>query len=118
MLKNKRTTLLLIGTTALVVGGGAATYFLLGQQNFFRGNAPVGSQLIPQDALVTASISTDSEQWQQLRKYGTPEIQTALNKQLSQLQNNLLIYPIAHQRQGQARHKHHQPRYRLLNNPT
>jgi hypothetical protein len=79
MLKNKRTTLLLtLGTTALVVGGGAATYFLLGQQNFFRGNAPVGSQLIPQDALVTASISTDSEQWQQLRKYGTPEIQAAL----------------------------------------
>jgi len=91
MLKNKRTILLLtLGTTALVVGGGAATYFLLGQQNFFRGNAPVGSQLIPQDALVTASISTDSEQWQQLRKYGTPEIQAALDKQLNQLQNNLL----------------------------
>ena len=74
----------------MVVGGGVAAYFLLVQRNIFSGNAPAGTQLIPQDALVTASISTDSEQWQQLRKYGTPEIQAALDQQLNQLQENLL----------------------------
>ena len=90
MLEKKRKPLLLaLGAAVLIIGGGAA-YFLLVQRNIFFGDAPAGAQLIPQDALVTASISTDSEQWQQLRKYGTPETQAALDAQLKQLQEALL----------------------------
>lgn len=90
MLKKKRTTLLLSLGAAVLVIGSATAYFLLVQPNIFTGNTPAGAQLIPEDALVTASISTDSEQWQQLRKYGTPETQAALDAQLKQLQENLL----------------------------
>lgn len=89
MLKKKRTTLLLTLGAAILVGGSIAAYFLLMQPNIFLGNTPAGAQLIPQEALVTASISTDSEQWQQLQKYGTPETQGALDSQLKQLQENL-----------------------------
>jgi Protein of unknown function (DUF3352) len=90
-LKTKRKPLLLaLAAAVLVIGGAGTAYILLRQQNIFFGDAPVGTQLIPQDALVTASISTNSEQWAQFRKYGTPEIQSALDSQLKQIQENLL----------------------------
>lgn len=88
-LRKTRSPLLLALAAAVLVIGGAGTAYLLLRQNIFFGS-PVGAQLIPQNALVTASISTNSEQWVQLRKYGTPEIQTALDTQLKQLQENLL----------------------------
>ncbi len=91
MLKNKKPLLLITsGAAILLIGGTLTAYFLLRQRTLFLGDAPVGSQLIPQDALVTASISTDSAQWQQLRQYGTPETQAALDKQLTQLRDEIL----------------------------
>lgn len=88
--KNKKPWLIALSAAVLIIGGGSAAYFLLLQRHIFFGNTPVGAQLIPQDALVTASISTDAAQWQQLRQYGTPEIQAAMATQLKQLQENLL----------------------------
>ena len=85
--KNKLPLLLTLGTAVLLIGGGTA-YWLLAQRNRFLADAP--AQLVPQDALLTASISTDSEQWQQLQKYGTPETKAALDKQLTQMRNALL----------------------------
>jgi hypothetical protein len=89
MLKKKKPFLLIsLGAAVLLIGGGVAAYWLLVQRNLSQANAP--AQLIPQDALVTASISTDSEQWQQLRQYGTPETKAALEKQLLQMRDTLL----------------------------
>ena len=88
--KNQRFLLLTIGATVLLIAGGVTAYSLLVKRNLIIENAPLGSQLVPQDALVTASISTDPTQWQQLRQYGTLETQAALDKQLTQLQQNLL----------------------------
>ncbi len=91
MLKKKKPFLLLtLGAAVLLIGGGVTAYLLLGQRNPFLKDAPVGSQLVPQDALLTASISTDSEQWQQLQKYGTPETRAVLNEQLTQMRDALL----------------------------
>ncbi len=86
--KNKPFLLPALGATILLIGGGATAYWLLVQRNLSQVNAP--AQLIPQDALLTASISTDSEQWEQLSEYGTPETKAALEKQLTQLQDELL----------------------------
>lgn len=88
--KNRKPWLIALGAAVLIIGGASAAYFLLLQRHIFLGNTPAGAQLIPQDALVTASISTDAAQWQQLRQYGTPEIQAAMEAQLKQLQENLL----------------------------
>ncbi|HAJ58345.1 MAG TPA: hypothetical protein DCP31_02955 [Cyanobacteria bacterium UBA8543] len=91
MLKNKKPLLLItLGAAVLLIGGTLTAYFLLRQRTVFLGDAPVGSQLVPQDALVTASISTDSAQWQQLRQYGTPETQAAFDKQLTQMRDEFL----------------------------
>lgn len=86
--KHKPFLLLTLGATVVLAGGGATAYWLLVQRNLSLGNTP--AQLVPQNALLTASISTNPEQWQQLQQYGTVETQAALNKQLSELQNNLL----------------------------
>lgn len=88
--KNRKPWLIALGAAVLIIGGASAAYFLLLQRHIFLGNTPVGAKFIPQDALVTASISTDAAQWQQLRQYGTPEIQAAMEAQLKQLQENLL----------------------------
>jgi len=88
--KNKPFLVIIWGAAVLLVGGTVAAYLLLGQRNFFLKDAPLGSQLVPQDAVVTASISTDAAQWQQLQKYGTPETQGDLEKQLTQMRDDLL----------------------------
>lgn len=88
--KNKALLLLMLGVAVLAIGGGIAAYWLLVQRNRVLGDAPVGSQLVPQDALLVASISTDAAQWQQLQTYGTPETKAALEKQLAQLRDNLI----------------------------
>ena len=89
MLKKKKPFLLItLGTAVLLIGGGVAAYWFLVQRNLSQANAP--AQLVPQDAVVTASISTDPAQWQQLREYGTPETRAILDKQLTQLWDELV----------------------------
>ncbi len=89
MLKKKKPFLpIALGAAVLLISGSVAAYWLIVQRNLAQANAP--AELVPQDALITASISTDSEQWQQLREYGTPETRSALDRQLSQIQDDLL----------------------------
>jgi hypothetical protein len=90
MLNKNKLFLLLIGAAILLIGGGVTAYWLFVQRKPVLGNAPTGSQLVPQDALLVASMTTDPAQWQQLQLYGTPETKAALDKQLSQLQDSLL----------------------------
>lgn len=88
--KNKFSLLLSLGVAVLLVGGGIASYWLFWQRSRSPGDTLLTAQLIPQDALAVASISTDSAQWEQLRQYGTPETKVALDKHLNQLQEELL----------------------------
>ena len=88
--KNKSTLLLTLGTAGLLIGGGAATYWILNQRDGLLGNMPVGANIIPQDALLSLSVSTDLDQWQQVREFGTPPIQAELNKNLTQLRDRFL----------------------------
>ena len=89
MKKNQLSLLSASGVAVFLISGGVAAYFLL-QRHLLRERAVMSAQLVPEDALVTASISTDIEQWQKLQKYGTPETKAALKKQLTQLQDKLL----------------------------
>ena len=88
--KHKPLLLLALGAAILLIGGGVTAYFLLVHRKPVLGNAPTGSQLVPQDALLAGAISTDPTQWQQLQLYGTPETQAALEKELTQIQDKLL----------------------------
>lgn len=86
--KKKSSLLLILGGAALIIAGGVAAYWLILEQNgWLRGSQ--AAQLIPQDAIITVSLSTDAKQWQQLREYGTPESQAAFGQQLQQIESAL-----------------------------
>uniref|UniRef100_B8HRR2 DUF3352 domain-containing protein n=1 Tax=Cyanothece sp. (strain PCC 7425 / ATCC 29141) TaxID=395961 RepID=B8HRR2_CYAP4 len=77
--------LLLLGATGVVIGGGAIAY-LFWKKPPLAAVLPVGSNLIPQSALMSLSLSTDPAQWQQLQQLGTTGAPRALADQLGKLQ--------------------------------
>ncbi len=54
------------------------------------GELPVGSEVIPQDALMTISVSTDTGQWDKLREFGTPQSQAAIDQNLAGARDRIL----------------------------
>ncbi|MBW4519698.1 MAG: DUF3352 domain-containing protein [Scytolyngbya sp. HA4215-MV1] len=88
--KKKFPLLITLGTVSLLIGGGAAAYWYLTQGNFGASSLPVGANVIPQGALMTVALSTEPEQWQKLREFGTPETQVMLDKNLAQLRDRFL----------------------------
>lgn len=90
MKKKKKPSLLLsLGVAALLIGGGAAAYWIMVQKQPVLG-LPPGANLIPKDASLALSVTTDTNQWQQLRSFGTPQTQAALAKTLAQLRDRFL----------------------------
>lgn len=88
--KNKPSLLLTLGAAGLLISGGVAAYWILSQRNSLSGDMPVGANIIPQDAVLTLSVSTDFNQWQQLRQFGTKETQAQLDQNLAQLRDRFL----------------------------
>lgn len=87
--KRKPSPLAYLGTIALLVGGGVAAYFALTARKPVE-NVPLGANVVPQDAIATLSLSTEPQQWERLRGYGTPESRAALEKRLAQWRDRLL----------------------------
>jgi hypothetical protein len=50
----------------------------------------MGAGIVPQDALIAVSLSTDPGQWDQLRSFGTAKSQVAFDQTLAQLRDRLL----------------------------
>ena len=71
----------------LAVGGAIAWWSL--QQPVIAG-LPAGADIIPQNAALTVSLSTNKSQWQQLRQFGTPATEAAFSKNWSQFYDQLL----------------------------
>lgn len=88
--KNKSSLLLTLGAAGLLIGGGGTAYWILTQRNQLPGDIPVGANIIPQDALITVSVSTAPSQWQQLTQFGTPQTQAQLNQNIAQLRDRFL----------------------------
>lgn len=74
--------------TSSLIGAGAVTYWVLTQQN--RLTDPVGANIVPQEALLTISVTTDENQWQQLRQFGTVQTQAELEKSFLQWRDRFL----------------------------
>lgn len=93
MTKNPKMPLVLAAVAAtLLIAGGAATYWFLSQkrQQEVLDEMPVGVEVVPQDVLMSISMSTNSEQWHQMRQFGTPETQAAFDGRLAELRDRLL----------------------------
>lgn len=81
--------LTLSAATLLIAGGGGAVWFLT-QGNPVARSLPQGVTVIPQDALFTVSLTTDENQWQSLRGFGTKQLQTELDQNLVKLRDRFI----------------------------
>lgn len=88
--KMKPPLLLTIGTAAVLIAGGGAAYWYFSQPKAGPGDIPVGAEVIPQDALMTISVTTNPGQWDRLREFGTPQSQAFFDKNLAQLRDRVL----------------------------
>ena len=79
--------LLLLGA-ALLLGGGAIAYLNFAQRAP-KSLAPAGTQLVPQTALATITVTTDELTWTKLRQFGTAESQQQFDGLLSEWKNLL-----------------------------
>ncbi|MEH2313447.1 MAG: DUF3352 domain-containing protein [Nostoc sp.] len=90
MKKNKKPSLVLtLSAAGLLIGAGSIGYWLLSQRQPLSGEL-VGANIIPGDALFAVSLTTDPQQWQKLRQFGTKETQAELDKNLVQLRDRFL----------------------------
>jgi Protein of unknown function (DUF3352) len=81
--------LLTLGASALMIGGGGLAYWFFSQQGRLS-VMPVGANVVPQDALMVVSLSTDQRQWQQVREFGTPRSQAVFDQNLAQFRDRFL----------------------------
>jgi hypothetical protein len=88
--KTKSPLLLTAGTVALLAAGGGGAYWYLSQSKAAPEDLPVGATVIPQDALITISLTTDSGQWGTLREFGTTQSQAAFDQNLAQVRDRVL----------------------------
>lgn len=68
---------------AILLGGGAIAAFNFAQRAP-RSLSPAGTQLVPQTALATMTVTTDELTWTKLRQFGTPETQEQFDTLLRQ----------------------------------
>ena len=86
--QQKPVVLIVAGSaTGLLIGGAIAWWSL---QQPVIAELPTGADIIPQNAALTVSISTNASQWQQLRQFGTPTTEAAFSKNWSQFYDQLL----------------------------
>ncbi|MFN6535069.1 MAG: DUF3352 domain-containing protein [Nostoc sp. EkiNYC01] len=91
MKKNKKPSLVLaLSSAGLLITAGSAAYWLLTQRQPSWNDLLVGANIIPGDALFAVSLTTDPQQWQKLRQFGTKETQAELDKNLVQLRDRFL----------------------------
>lgn len=88
--KQKTPLLITVGTAVVLILGGAAAYWFLTQRSRPSGDMPVGANVIPQDALMTVSVTTNESQWERLREFGTPETQAAFDQTLVSFRDRFL----------------------------
>ena len=72
----------------MLLGGGAIAYFNF-SQNAPRSLSPAGTQLVPQTALATLTLTTDELTWTKLRQFGTPDTQEQFDNFLRQWKDQL-----------------------------
>lgn len=91
MKKTKKPSLVLtLSAAGLLIGAGSVAYWLLSQRQISSSDLLVGANIIPGDALFAVSLTTDPQQWQKLREFGTKETQAELDKNLIELRDRFL----------------------------
>ncbi|MGK7919467.1 MAG: DUF3352 domain-containing protein, partial [Trichodesmium sp.] len=87
--QDKTLPLTLLGAAFLVIVGIVAGYIVISSKETLE-NLPMGAEVVPEDAMMTLHLSTDSSKWEKLQQFGTPQSQAALQKFLGQLRDRFL----------------------------
>ncbi|MGD1858775.1 MAG: DUF3352 domain-containing protein [Leptolyngbyaceae cyanobacterium] len=90
MFAKKPPLLVTIGATGLLIGVGALTYVGMRWRTLQARGLPAGVRAVPQSAVAAVTVSTSTEQWQQLRQFGTPETQNSFDGQLAEWRDRWL----------------------------
>ena len=72
----KTSPLTILGVAISIIAGIFTVYILIFTKKAVD-NLPVGAEVIPEDAMMTLHVSTNSTQWQKLQQFGTSESKTA-----------------------------------------
>jgi hypothetical protein len=85
--KSKPIVYALIGAGAVLLGGVAA--YLYSDGYIGASDTPIESaKVVPNQALMAGTISTDPRNWAQLQQFGTPEVQKLVDKGLKDFQKD------------------------------
>jgi hypothetical protein len=88
-MSGKKLLLPAAGAAVLVAGGAAGYWYLKGPA--IDGTTPLAlAKTIPNEAYMTAFISSDVQSWAKLKQFGTPEAQQAVAKGLQTLDQDLI----------------------------
>ncbi len=87
--QDKTLPLTLLGATVLMIVGSVTTYIIIASRESVE-KLPVGAKVIPKDAMMTISVSTESRQWEKVKEFGTPESKSAFQQFLGQLRDRFL----------------------------
>ena len=90
VLKQRPPLLVTVSTAVLLVLGGAAAYFGITQRLLTKVQPPASMALVPSDALVALTLTTDESQWNRLRQLGTSESQQVLDRWLMTWRDRIL----------------------------
>lgn len=85
----KKLLLPAVGAAVLVAGGAAAYWYLKGPAK--DGTTPLAiAKTIPDEAYMTAFVSSDLHSWAKLQQFGTPEAKQAVTKGLQSMEQDLM----------------------------
>lgn len=88
--KKKPPLIITVGTALLLIGAGTLAYVGL-RWRFARARGlPAGARAVPQVAVAAVTLSTDTEAWQSLRQFGTPETQAVFDRRLAEWRDRWL----------------------------
>ena len=85
---SKKPPKLLLLSAVLLIGGGTVAYLNFAQRAP-RSLLPAGTQLVPQTAIATMTLTTDELTWTKLRQFGTAETQQQFDGLLSAWKDRL-----------------------------
>jgi len=77
-----------IAVVAILAAGGAAAYYYLTPGS--RATPLETAEVVPDEAILAAYVTTDEATWGQLRQFGTPEAQKIVTEQLNAVRQDIL----------------------------
>lgn len=90
MFAKKPPLVVTIGTACVLLSVGALTYAGLRWRTLQARGLPAGVRAVPQSAIAAVTLSTNPEQWQQVRQFGTPETQASFDQKLGEWRDRWL----------------------------